>query len=105
MKSEKKLVPCPNVKAVHLYIFLAGMLQIGSLLGCVLAGISIERLGRRFTMRLVASLSFLSGYLIIMLANSAALILLGKLKQLNLSQCPSIRLSVFLCLSTAIQSA
>ena len=54
------------------------MLQIGSLLGCVLAGIMIERLGRRFTMRLVASLSFLSGYLIIALANSAALILLGR---------------------------
>ena len=72
------------------------MLQIGSLLGCVLAGISIERLGRRFTMRLVASLSFLSGYLIIMLANSAALILLGKLKQLKASQCLSICLSIFL---------
>ena len=54
------------------------MLQIGSFLGCVLAGIMIDRLGRRFTMRAVASLSFLSGYLIIALANSAALILLGR---------------------------
>ena len=57
---------------------LAGMLHIGSLLGCVLAGISIERLGRRFTMRMLASLCFLFGYLIIMLANSAALIYLGR---------------------------
>ena len=57
------------------------MLQIGSLLGCVLAGVLIERLGRRFTMRLVASLSFLSGYLVITLADSAALIMLGTMQQ------------------------
>ena len=57
------------------------MLQIGSLLGCVLAGVMIERLGRRFTMRLVASLSFLSGYLVITLADSAALIMLGTMQQ------------------------
>ena len=72
------------------------MLQIGSLLGCLLAGVSMERFGRRFTLRylatsrycvpyctvlyctVLATSSFLLGFLTILLAPSAPLIYLGR---------------------------
>ena len=87
------------------HLLAAGMLQIGSLLGCLLAGVAMERFGRRFTLRYLATSrysrvqyeystvqystvqftlrylatsSFLLGFLTILLAPSAPLIYLGR---------------------------
>ena len=40
---------------VWTHLLAAGMLQIGSLLGCLLAGVAMERFGRRFTLRYLAT--------------------------------------------------
>ena len=56
----------------------AGMLSIGSLVGCLLAGLCMERLGRRVTLLVVTSAAYTAGFLAILLAPSAAVIYLGR---------------------------
>ena len=56
----------------------AGMLSIGSLVGCLLAGVCMERLGRRVTLLVVTSAAYTAGFLAILLAPSAAVIYLGR---------------------------
>ena len=67
-----------RLSCVCIHLLAAGMLQIGSLLGCLLAGVAMERFGRRFTLRYLATSSFLLGFLTILLAPSAPLIYLGR---------------------------
>ena len=56
----------------------AGMLSIGSLVGCLLAGLCMERLGRRITLLVVTSAAYTAGFLAILLAPSAPVIYLGR---------------------------
>ena len=56
----------------------AGMLSIGSFVGCLLAGVSMERWGRRFSLMVITSLSYLIGFICILLAHSATIIFLGR---------------------------
>ena len=54
------------------------MLSIGSLVGCLLAGLCMERLGRRITLLVVTSAAYTAGFLAILLAPSAPVIYLGR---------------------------
>ena len=54
------------------------MLSIGSFVGCLLAGVCMERWGRRFSLMVITSLSYLIGFICILLADSAAIIFLGR---------------------------
>ena len=54
------------------------MLSIGSFVGCMLAGVCMERWGRRFSLMVITSLSYLIGFICILLANSATIIFLGR---------------------------
>ena len=54
------------------------MLSIGSFVGCLLAGVSMERWGRRFSLMVITSLSYLIGFICILLAHSATIIFLGR---------------------------
>ncbi|XP_071542331.1 facilitated trehalose transporter Tret1-like isoform X2 [Panulirus ornatus] len=56
----------------------AGTLSIGALLGCMLAGLSINNIGRRGTM-LVSVLPLMVGWLLIGLAENLAMLICGRL--------------------------
>lgn len=59
-------------------LFSAGILSLGCFFGCIIAGPIMEKLGRRKTLLYITSSCFFLGYLSIFLANSAALIYLGR---------------------------
>jgi len=58
--------------------WMTGLLSLGCFFGCVLAGPIMERLGRRLTLMLVASGSYASGFLFIIVAQSAELLYFGR---------------------------
>ena len=60
------------------YLIVAGTLSIGALIGCLVAGVTIERFGRKFTLMVLTSSCYFLGFLSIFLANSAYVIFLGR---------------------------
>ena len=58
--------------------FSAGILSLGCFAGCIFAGPIMEKIGRKKTLLYITSLCFFLGYLFIFLANSAALIYIGR---------------------------
>ena len=61
------------------YLYLAGLLSVGSFVGCLVAGVCIERFGRRLTLMVITSSLYFLSFLTIFLADSAAVVLVGRL--------------------------
>ena len=57
---------------------LAGLLSVGSFVGCLVAGVCIERFGRRLTLMVITSSLYFLSFLSIFLADSAAVVLVGR---------------------------
>jgi len=55
-----------------------GLLSLGCFFGCILAGPTMERLGRRLTLMIVAAGSYAAGFLFIVLAQGAELLYVGR---------------------------
>ena len=58
--------------------WITGILSLGCFFGCIIAGPIMEKIGRKKTLLFVTSLLFFLGYAFIFLANSAALIYIGR---------------------------
>lgn len=58
--------------------WITGLLSIGCFCGCLLAGPCLQYLGRRFTLMVVASSSYLLSFMAIMFASSAGLVFVGR---------------------------
>ena len=51
---------------------------MGSFVGCLVAGVCIERFGRRLTLMVITSSLYFLSFLSIFLADSAAVVLVGR---------------------------
>ena len=72
MSSSKLIIPSIDTS------FPAGLLSIGCFVGCIIAGPCMERFGRRMTLMIVTSSTYLLGFIFILLASDVALIFIGR---------------------------